>query len=195
MVSEKELITRIVAGDELAFRILIDTYKEMVIRTCSNFLHHHYDAEDIAQETFIQIYCSIANFNNNSSLTTWIYKIAINNCIDYQRRQKRKKRINNFVSLFGINNSIDTILLSDSNSPESIIVNSENYSFIINAIKKLPENQRIAITLAKLEELSYKEIADIMATTIPAVEALVRRAKKNLKQFLFKEQDKLFLNN
>ncbi len=185
-MDEINLVEQILAGDENAFFLMIRQNKERVLNVCYRFVQNYEDAEDIAQEVFIEVYKSIKKFNFKSKLSTWIYRITINKCIDFLRAKKRKEHISDFISIFSKEFINIGRKLQSSENPQKDFESEEFNIIIIKALKQLPENQRIALTLIKLDNLSYKETSDIMELSLGAVEALMIRAKKNLKKILEK---------
>lgn len=179
---ERELIEKLKLKDEKAFKVFIDLYKSMIINICYKFLRNKYDAEDLSQEVFIEIFYSIKHFKNQSKLSTWIYRIAVNKCLDFQKKQKRRKRFGSVLSIFGLDNLEKA--LQDNHNPHKILVQSERQNQLLKAINKLTDNQKAALTLAKIDGLSYSEIALILNTTTTAIESLIQRAKNNLKKYL-----------
>jgi RNA polymerase sigma factor (sigma-70 family) len=103
-LTENELILRLRERDEAAFKELVNTYQHRVFNTALGLLQHHTDAEDIAQEVFIQVYHSIAGFQMKSTLTTWIYRITVTKSLDHLRTKKRKRSTGFLQMLFGNNN-------------------------------------------------------------------------------------------
>jgi RNA polymerase sigma-70 factor (ECF subfamily) len=182
-LDEKELISGLTKGSEDAFRKLVDGYKDRVYNTSLGLLRNSEDAEDISQDVFIEVFRSIEKFRGESSLSTWIYRITVTKSFDAIRRKKRKKRLAFVTSVFGAKED-------SSNEPVEFrhpgvdAENRELSGILFAAIEKLPQNQKIAFTLSKLEDLSYKEISDVMNVTVPAVESLLFRAKNNLKALL-----------
>lgn len=180
------LIKELKTGSEEAFRDLVETYKNQVLNTCYGFVHNLDDANDIAQEVFIEVFRSIKTFNEDSSLSTWIYRIATNKSLDHIRKSKRQKRWAELTKLsFGEKDEIENII-PDSKTPEDLIENKERLGILNSAIDKLADNQKAAFTLHKYEDLSYKEIAQILDTSVSSVESLMHRAKKNLQKLLYK---------
>lgn len=189
-MQESEFIQQIQLGDDRAFRILVEEHKDRVYNTCLGFLKNPQDAEDVAQEVFIQVFESIGDFREDSALSTWIYRIAVTKSLELIRKRKRKKRYGFFKAL--LNTDDDPEDASDKDffpHPGIVLENKERAEVLMKAIELLPENQRIAFTLHKLEDLGYKEIAGVMKTTLPAVESLMHRAKKNLQKELHEYYD------
>lgn len=184
-MSEWLLIEQLKQGDEAAFKTIVTTWQDMVYNTALGILQNAQDAEDVAQEVFLQVYESINSFKGESKFSTWLYRITVTKSMDHIRRKKRKKRFAGIQSLFGIDN--DPIYdPPDFNHPGVSLDNKEKANILLKAVKGLPENQQIAFTLHKMEGLSYQEVSEIMKTTVSSVESLLHRAKNNLKKALEK---------
>lgn len=184
-MQESELIKQLQLGNREAFRRLVEDYKDRVYNTCLGFLRDPHDAEDMAQEVFMKIYESIGDFREEAALGTWIYRIAVSKSLELIRKRKRKKRFAYFQALWNKDGVPDETADRDFFPHPGIAVeNKERAEILMKAIEALPEQQRIAFTLHKLEDLSYKEIAGIMDNSLSAVESLMHRAKNNLKNEL-----------
>lgn len=148
-------------------------------------MHNREDAEDLAQEVFIEVFQSINNFRGEASLSTWIYRIAVTKSLELKRKRNRKKRMAYFKSLLNMNQDPDdTEDRKFFHHPGIEMENKERAHILFQTIDQLPQNQRIAFTLNKIEHLSYREVATIMETSLSAVESLIYRARNNLKQKL-----------
>lgn len=180
-----ELIRELKNGDETAFRLLVDTYQKFVLNSCYKFVYNRETAEDLTQDVFIEVYRSINVFRADSKLSTWIYRIAISKSLDYLKGQKRKKRFAILKSLFGEDEVEERISVPESIGPDMILENEDRIKVLAWALNKLPENQRIAFTLSKYDEMSYQEISEILGVSISSVESLIHRAKLNLKKKLY----------
>jgi len=187
-LTEIELIQGLRNGDEAAFKFLVDNYKDRVFNTAIGIVQNAEDAEDVAQEVFIQVFRSIHSFKAESKLSTWMYRITTTRSLDLLRSRKSKKRFGFLQRLFGDDNE-PLYEIPDFNHPGVAMDRKENASKLFKAINQLPENQKTAFTLHKLEDLSYQEISDIMQTSVPAIESLMHRAKQNLRKILEKEKD------
>lgn len=189
-MDEPFLIEKLKQGDESAFKQIVETWQDMVFNTALGILQNEEDAEDVAQEAFIQVFESIKSFKAESKFSTWLYRVTVSKALDHLRRKKRKKRFGYMQSLFGANN--ETIEKPDFQHPGVMLDNKERSAVLFKAIDRLPENQKIAFTLHKLEGLSYQEIGDVMKTSVSSVESLMHRAKNNLKKLLtdhYKNED------
>lgn len=176
------LISKLKRGDRAAFKQFVEVHKDQVYNTCIGFMHNQEDAEDVTQEVFMEVYNSIQSFNENSALSTWIYRIAVNKSIELIRHKKRKKRFGFFKALMNSEDNVEDV--GDNSAfghPGVDLENKERSEILLKAISKLPETQRIAFTLNKIDGLTTKEIAEIMEKSSASIEALIHRAKNNLK--------------
>jgi len=182
-LSEWILIEQLKQKDEAAFKTVVKTWQDMVFNTVLGIVQNLEDAEDVSQEVFVQVYESILSFKGESKFSTWLYRIAITKAMDHIRKKKRKKRFAFIQSLFGVNNEV---LLDppDFHHPGISLDNKERAAVLFKAIDKLPENQKIAFTLHKIEGISYQEVSVVMKLSLSSVESLLHRAKNNLKKNL-----------
>lgn len=182
---EKNLIQSLKEG--ASFEELVSLYQQKVINICYRFSGNNEDAEDTAQEVFIEIFRSIKNFREDSQLSTWIYRIATTKSLDALRKKNAKKNSGLF-SFFNKEEADDEIDLvpSDSN-PHKELEDNDRRKILQRALNTLPDNQQIAITLNKMEGMTNKEVAEIMKVSVQSVDTLVFRAKKNLQKKLEKQ--------
>jgi RNA polymerase sigma factor (sigma-70 family) len=191
-LEEYSLITNLKSRSEAAFKQLVETYQVRVYNTVLSLVQHNEEAEDIAQEVFIEVYRSIDKFREDSSLGTWVYRIATTKSLEAIRKKKAQKRFAFISSLFGKNDEM-IHQPTDFEHPGVVAENKELAQNLFVAIGKLPNNQRIAYTLVNVEGLSYVETAEAMDITKSSVESLIFRAKGNLKKLLttyYKELNK-----
>ena len=185
-MSESEIIQKLQQGDEHAFRSLVENYKKIVINTCFGIVHHQEDAEDIAQEVFIEVFRSVRNFRADAKLSTWLYRISVNRSLNFIRDNKNKKRIHSIDDLVQNKHSgLLSLSATRSDHPGLKFENSQRAEMLHLAVDSLPDNQKVAFTLNKYEDLSYQEIAEVMAISLSSVESLIHRAKKNLQKKLY----------
>jgi RNA polymerase sigma-70 factor (ECF subfamily) len=182
-LNEGELIHLLKKKDREAFKELVETWQDMVYNTALGILQNVEDAEDTAQEVFVQVYESIGSFKEESKLSTWIYRITVSKALDHIRKKKRKKRFAFIQSLYGKNDG-PAIDPPDFFHPGVKMENKENAAILFKAIEKLPANQKTAFVLNKTEGLTYLEIGEIMKLSNSAVDALLQRAKQNLRKNL-----------
>jgi RNA polymerase sigma factor (sigma-70 family) len=190
-LDERILVEQLKEGDQAAFKTIVETWQNMVYNTALGIVQNAEDAEDIAQETFVQVYQSIGTFKGESKFSTWLYRVTIAKALDHQRRKKRKKRFGFVRSLFGDDNEV-VINPPDFNHPGVELDKKESAATLFKAVSELPENQRLAFTLHKIDGLSYQEVSEVMETSVSSVESLMHRAKTNLKKKLedfYKDMD------
>lgn len=192
-MTEQNFIKELQDGNDAAFNRLLNDFQQKVFNTCISFIPNKEDAEDVAQEVFLEVYKSISKFKGNSKLSTWMYKIATNKCLEFIRKKNTKKRFAFMQSITGNEVPFDkTSYFAEFNHPGILLENKEKTVIIYKAINQLPENQKVVFTLAKLDGKSYQEIVEITGKSLPSVESSMFRAKKNLKDKLtyFYENDR-----
>ncbi len=176
------------------FRDLVETHKKRVFNTCISFVQNTEDAEDISQEVFIEVYRSLHHFKQQANVSTWIYRIAVNKSLDFLRRKKSKKRFAFFSNLFHEETGEVLHEQADFEHPGIQLENKENSKYLFKVIDTLPENQKTAFILFTIEELSQKEIAEVMKISPKAAESLIQRAKVGLRkklEFFYGQRRKL----
>ncbi len=184
-MDEAQLIEGIQQGDRKSFQILVETYQRMVVNTCLAIVHNKADAEDLAQDVFLEIFRTAQNFRGESKISTWLYRIATNRSLNFVRNKKRKGFFQSLEDTFlGGKNRNSEISESRGDQPDQNITDQQRSDVLHQAIDKLPEKQRIAFTLNKYEELPYQQIAEVMEISLASVESLIHRAKKNLQEQL-----------
>lgn len=155
----------------------------MVYNLILSFLQNTEDAEDVTQEVFIEVFRSLNKFKGNSTISTWIYRISVNKSLDFLRKKNRKKRFAFINSLFtNEDKNQEIIQVANFEHPGVLLEQKENAIILFKLIDELKENQKTAFILFHIEELSQKEIAEIMGISSKAVELLIRRAKLKLKE-------------
>jgi len=189
-LNQPELVEQLQQGNESAFSKLVDEWQDMVYNTAIGIVQNPQDADDITQEVFMQVYQSISSFKGESKFSTWLYRITLSKALDQEKKKKRKKRFAFVQQLFG-NQGEELVQSIEFEHPGILMEKKESAQALFKALKQIPDNQRIAFTLHKLEGQSYLEIAEIMNTSLYAVESLMSRAKANLK----KQLNKYYSNN
>ena len=179
------IIANATTGDTQAFRQIVETHQDMVVRTCYAFVHNDNDAQDIAQEVFVNVYLSLKNFKGQSSLSTWIYRIAVNASLKHIRDNRKHSILHRLDAIFDFTKAREPIHLPhDPTNPELILTDQQRADAVHSAIDALAENQRTAFVLTQYDELSYQQVADIMNISTSAVDSLIHRAKSNLQKKL-----------
>ncbi len=186
-MSDTEIIEQLKLGNEQAFRRLVESHQKLVVNTCFGLVHNREDAEDIAQDVFIEVFRNIDKFRADAKLSTWLYRIAVNRSLNHIRDNKKSKWFQSFEDEVGAKSKQLQLLQSaNSDQPEFELENKQRAIILYEAVGSLPKNQQVAFTLSKYEELSYQEIAEIMELSVSSVESLLFRAKKGLQKKLYK---------
>lgn len=182
MTEEQLFIQSLKSGDSLAYEKLVKLYQNKVYNTCYSFLKQSDIAEDQTQEVFILIFNSIAQFEEKSTLKTWIYRITVTRCLDYLRSQSRQKRKSTgLLSLFGLAQEIPS---NNDFTPYEHLENKEYAKIIADTLDEMKDKYKTAFVLKYMEGMSQKEIAQIMECSEKAIEGILARAKIILKEKL-----------
>ena len=186
-LEEAQYITALRTGSQQAYTQLLEEYQDKVFGTCISFVPNREDAEDIAQEVFMEVFNSIGKFKGDSKLATWIYRISVNKSLEFIRKKKTKKRFGFMQSLSGNDMLMDrSAYFTEFNHPGIQMEQKEKSEILFQAIHQLPKNQKIVFTLCKVDDLTYKEVSEITGKSVSSIEALMFRSKKNLQDILRK---------
>lgn len=184
-MEEQKFIEALREGTNQAYGRLLDEYQQKVFSTCISFVPNTEDAEDIAQDVFVEVFNSVSKFKGDSKLSTWIYRISVNKSLEFIRKKNTKKRFGFMQSLKGNDTPIDrSSYFTEFNHPGILLENKEKNEILFAAINRLPEAQRTVYTLNKIDDLSYQEVSEITQKSISSIESLLFRAKKNLRELL-----------
>lgn len=167
---------------QLDLNKLYQTHKLLVYNVALNYVQNSQDAEEVTQDVFVKVFQSIETFKSNSSIKTWIYRITINQSLDFIKQKNSRKRF----FMFGKKSENEAEYHNSSNfeHPGILLENQEDAKLLFAIINTLPENQKTAFILCKVDGLSNPEVAEIMEMSISAVESLIFRAKNSLKEKL-----------
>jgi len=182
---DEAVIRQISIEDLTAFKELVDRYQTSVYSTCYSILGDYHQAEEAAQDTFFQIYRSAGSFRGESQVSTWIYRIAVNRSLNLIRKNKRFRWVKNLSSVW--NEEIkeeDFPFASSPDEPDKLLEEKEKKGLIESALASLPEKQRVAFVLSKYENLTSREISEILRISINSVDARIHRAKLHLQKKL-----------
>ena len=179
------LMLRVSQGDTAAFTELVEKYKQPVMNLAYRTLRDATEAEDLAQNVFVQVYKSAYRYKSTAKFSTWLFTIARNLCLNEIRRRTRHPA-----------ESLDATRPGDDDqplhqfedkktaAPPETLLHRELESKIQAALAALPENQRTAILLCRQDELSYEEIAEILDCSLSATKSLIHRGREALKEKL-----------
>jgi len=170
---------------------LEDTYKqfgERVFNISLQYLRNVEDAEEVTQDVFLTVYNKQSQFEGKAQLGTWIHRIAVNKSLDFIKARNRQKRGGGLLSYLTVTTENVAQPNNDLNHPGVALEHRELLSKWFHRIDQLPENQRTAIVLVRIEEFSPIEAAAIMNLSVKAVDSLLQRAKKNLLKIELKSE-------
>jgi RNA polymerase sigma-70 factor (ECF subfamily) len=183
-VSDLELVERASGGDNDAFGELVGRYQQKVYAIAYGICHNRQDALDVCQEVFIKIYRKLGGFRGASSFYTWLYRITTNLSIDVQRRKKKVTTVE-FDEKILEERRVEARSSEDEKfDPRKVLDRKEIHAAVLKAIEMLPEEQRAAVVLRELENLSYKEIAEAMNCSLGTVMSRLHYGRKKLKEIL-----------
>jgi RNA polymerase sigma-70 factor, ECF subfamily len=168
-----ELLDRLAANDEAAFRCLVERHIDRAYAIALRILGSRADAEDVVQDTFLKIWTRRGEWQQGrAKFSTWLYRVVTNRCIDLRRRPRTE--------------DVEAVPEPADKQPDAVsaMQRSEVLNMLEEAMNLLPEQQRIAVILSYHEDMSNAEIAEVMETTIAAVESLLKRGRQQLKKIL-----------
>lgn len=180
---EVDLIKKSQKGDIDAFEELIKDYKKIAYNIALRVMKNKENAEDASQEALIKVYKNIKNFNQKSTFKVWLYRIVMNSCIDLQR--KNKHEVTSLDSLKkGKDNDYKVEIEDTSKGPDAILETKLNNEILYKCIDSLADDHKQIIILRDLQELSYKEISDVLNCSEGTVKSRLSRARTKLKKNL-----------
>jgi len=189
--TDQLLMRRFQEGDDPAFEVLVHKYQGLVLSLCRRYLGSRSPGiEDVAQEVFIRIFKGRMGYKPKAKVKTWIYSITVNACLNEIRRLRSQKNraVRSFTAVFGSpaseRGAPDAVGEARTLDPGASLDGQAAARRIRAAVDALPEQQRLALVLARYHHCSYEEVAETMGTTVPAVKSLLTRARRNLEREL-----------
>jgi RNA polymerase sigma-70 factor (ECF subfamily) len=179
-LTQEQAIEELKNKKEEGLYFIIQEFEKKVYNTVLGLVQNENEAEEITQDVFVKVFNNSSSFKGDAAFSTWLYRIAVNESLQFLRKQKAKKRMQ-FFSFLG---KKEEELAIDFAHPGVQLEQKENAALLFKAIKKLPEQQQVAFVLKNIELLKQQEIATIMQTSEGAVESLLQRAKQNLRKEL-----------
>lgn len=184
-MNENDIIREIKGGNTEIFSKLVDIYKNRIFALSYKFTNDYNETQDLSQEILIKIFKNISKFRFEASPSTWIYKIATNICIDYNRKKKRQSlKLNQGLDF---EDSVERKFNSTDNSPEDIVISDEKQREVHKVIYNLPDIYKTVIIMYHFNELSYKEISKTLDISEKTVETRLYRARRMLKDKLLEK--------
>ncbi|WGD54291.1 RNA polymerase sigma factor [Bradyrhizobium sp. CB1650] len=174
---DSELLDRLATGDEAAFRMLVERHIDRAYAIALRIIGNAADAEDVVQDSMLKIWSHRGRWQHGrAKFSTWLYRVISNRCIDLHRKPRTE--------------NVETVPEVADGQPDAaeIIERNELNDMLELAMQRLPEQQRIAVILSYHENMSNGEIAQVMETTVAAVESLLKRGRQQLRQLLRKHE-------
>ena len=171
-LEDSELVQLVKAGEAEPFDELVRRHSVKIHDLCYKILRNYDDASDIAQETFIKAYRKINKFDGRSQFSTWLYRIAVNNCLNYLKKQRPTEEI------------YDEMMSGGKDDPVERYRSKKLKEMIYEAVAKLPTVQRAVFTLRTLEDMSYQEVSEILKKPISTIKVNHHLAVKNLRNHM-----------
>lgn len=181
-ISDQVLLERITQGSEDAFRKIFERHRDRVFNLAYRYAGSLADAEEITQDVFIKIFKKAGTFQHRSKFTTWLYRITVNTCLNYKRRQQINIESIEAMAENGL--TAQEPVAPDSANPEAIYRRRQKAKLIRQALDQIPAKSRLAFILNKFEGYSYDEISEVLGTNRNTVAALIHRAKMQIKKIL-----------
>jgi len=176
-ISNSELVRKSQLGDKAAFEQLVIRHQDLVFSLAYKLTGNREMANDVAQEAFIRAWKAIEKFRGDSTFSTWIYRITVNTAWTLRKKDKKHNTLN-------IDDTYEPIVIDEKKDPELVAINSDLSSVLINALDKIPIEQRIIVELKNIEGRSHKEIADYLDISVTAAKVRLHRAHQKLRQIL-----------
>ena len=176
-ISNAEFVRKSQFGDKAAFEQLVIRHQELVFSLAYKLTGNREMANDVAQEAFIRAWKAIEKFRGDSTFSTWIYRITVNTAWTLRKKAKKHNTLN-------IDDTYEPIVIDEKKDPELVAINSDLSSVFINALDKIPIEQRIIVELKNIEGRSHKEIADYLDISVTAAKVRLHRAHQKLRQIL-----------
>lgn len=172
-ISDQELVQAILNGDTERYAEVVERYQQLVTNICYKLAGNKIDVEEVVQTVFVELYFSLTRFRFQAQLTTYIYKLTLNTVTKTLNKNKRYEQWDNKLDNNFCTPAIDDMMVKDERTRE-----------LYAAIDRLKYEQRVALMLHCFNDMSYKEVAEVMEVSLSKVETLIFRAKKNLKKIL-----------
>lgn len=176
--TDKQLVERVQQGDKRGFDLLVKKYQHKIIGLIGRYVYDHHEAMDVAQEAFIKAYRALPNFRGESAFYTWMYRIAINTAKNHLVAKGRRPPDVDVSAEEA--QYFDSPRLHEIDTPENNLYKQELEKAVFQALERLPEDLRTALTLREFEGMSYEDIAQVMGCPVGTVRSRIFRAREAL---------------
>jgi RNA polymerase sigma-70 factor, ECF subfamily len=182
--TDRKILERAGQGDADAFSVLVEQFSSRLYSACFSYLGNRQDAEDCLQETFIKAFRSLREYQYLSSIYTWLYRIAVNTCLDFRRKSSREATFSLDEALETEDSQVYTQIADDSPLPDEMAESAETRRLVQEEIDQLPRYLREILVLRDLEDYSYHELAALLRLSEGTVKSRLSRARRLLAQRL-----------
>jgi RNA polymerase sigma-70 factor (ECF subfamily) len=174
-VTDEKLIKETLDGNREAYRELVIRYQQLIFAVVLKIVDNYQDAEDIAQETFVKAYQSLASYRGEAKFSTWLVRLATNKALDYLRKQQRLARD-------VLEENVERLSVTSESLPERIVLHKEDLEYLRQGLDNLPDSYRRALYRCYFDELSCKEIAEHEGVPVKTIASRLYRGKKILRE-------------
>lgn len=182
-MKDEDIISLILKGERELFSTLIDRYSGKVFSTAYSYTHNHEEAKDLVQDIFIKVYNNLGKFKVDARFSTWLYRIAVNSCIDWNRKNSRLIKM----AWNSEENDVFDTITDESPGPEQELLTQEHKELIRTIVREMPELYKTVLILYYFEELQVQEISTVLDCPKKTVETRLYRARGILKGRLKQE--------
>ena len=172
MMDDQVIIKKVLAGDKSAFAEIIQIYKNPLYATILRMTYDTQLAQDLVQESFIKIYEQLAHYKATGSFKSWLYRVAINHCVDELRKKQYQYK----------SEPIEDEQLVEKNHPEVVYLKRERERQLERLLSQLPEQERMILLLRYNNECTYEEISELLRISVSDVRNKLHRSKKKMRQ-------------
>ncbi len=186
--NEAVLIEKAKSGDEFSFELLIESCRTKAYNTALRYLRDEDDAMDALQESLIKVFRHLDKFKGDCKFDTWVYRIVVNTCNDFLRKNKKQK---NNVSFYWTDEDGETMIdIPDTApTPSEVFDTKLTVSYVMDCLNEMPEDQREVLILRDIQGFSYEEISEILGCSMGTVKSRINRARLKLKQKILEQYD------
>ena len=178
--TDENLVARTLAGDRNAFRALAENRYQSVYRLCRSILRHPEDAEDATQEVFVRAYQALGQYAGRGAFDAWLRRLTVNHCLNRTQTAAAKTSARSY----SLDLLADTLPASQDFDPEESYLRAEDRARVREQLALLPQQERAAMSLRLLDNLSYEEIADMMNAPVNSVRSWLHRGRARLRAAL-----------
>ncbi len=186
--SDEALMLQLQTGDLLSFDTLVKRWEKPLLNYCYRMVNDVALAEDLRQEVFLRIYRSTKTYRPTAQFSTWMYRIATNLCLDILAKQRRRKETPIDAYLESESDGFDERLIDPSGAPDAVVLKKEIKDRVRSALARLPENQRVVVTLRHYNDMKFHEIAEILECPISTVKSRMAAGLERLSKMLSEQE-------